>query len=43
MRTLLARENRLRHEGKRDHWVAGKDSRERERLGDMRPDFIYTL
>jgi MFS family permease len=43
MRVLLARENRLRREGKRDHWVQGMDHREAEKLGDKRPDFMYTL
>jgi DMSO reductase anchor subunit len=43
MRFLLARENKLRREGKRDHWVTGMDGRAREKLGDMRPDFMYTL
>jgi hypothetical protein len=43
MRFLLARENKLRLAGKRDHWVEGMDAREREKLGDRRPDFLYTL
>jgi sugar phosphate permease len=40
---LLVRENKLRREGKRDHWVEGMTAKEAEALGDMRPDFIYTL
>ena len=40
---LLIRENRLRREGKRDHWVEGLSEKEAEKLGDRRPDFIYTL
>lgn len=40
---LLIRENRLRKEGKRDHWVEGLTEKEVESLGDMRPDFTYTL
>ncbi|KIN03905.1 hypothetical protein OIDMADRAFT_158863 [Oidiodendron maius Zn] len=40
---LLMRENRLRREGKRDHWAEGLTEKEAEKLGDMRPDFIYTL
>jgi MFS family permease len=39
----LRRENRLRREGKRDAWIEGKTPEEIERLGDRRPDFIYTL
>lgn len=40
---LLMRENRLRREGKRNHWVEGLSEKEAEKLGDRRPDFIYTL
>lgn len=40
---LLIRENKLRKEGKRDHWVQGLSKEEIEMLGDWRPDFIYTL
>jgi MFS family permease len=40
---LLMRENKLRREGKRDHWVEGLTEKEAEKLGDRRPDFIYTL
>jgi MFS family permease len=40
---LLIRENAARRAGKRDHWVEGLNEKEREALGDRRPDFIYTL
>jgi hypothetical protein len=40
---LLARENKARREGKRDHLVEGLTPKEAEALGDMRPDFFYTL
>ena len=43
LRLLLARENNARRSGKRDHWVEGMNEKEREILGDKRPDFIYTL
>lgn len=43
LRTLLARENKLRREGKRDYLVEGLSTREAEALGDKRPDFMYTL
>ncbi|KAJ5032350.1 uncharacterized protein L3040_008956 [Drepanopeziza brunnea f. sp. 'multigermtubi'] len=43
LRFLLARENKLRGAGRRDHWVEGMSEREAEKLGDMRPDFRYTL
>ena len=43
LRTLLARENKLRRAGKRDHWAQGMTAKEAEMLGDMRPDFYYTL
>jgi MFS family permease len=43
LRTLLARENKLRKEGKRDYLVEGLSEREAEKLGDQRPDFMYTL
>lgn len=42
MHVALKRENRLRKEGKRDHWVQGKTEEEIEDLGDVRPDFYYT-
>ncbi|PLB41584.1 allantoate permease family MFS transporter [Aspergillus candidus] len=40
---LLRRENAKRRRGERDHWVEGLDETEIRMLGDMRPDFIYTL
>jgi len=40
---LLKRENEARKEGKRDHLVEGKSLQEAEKLGDQRPDFIYTV
>jgi len=40
---LLIRENAARRAGKRDHWVEGLSEKERESLGDRRPDFMYTL
>ena len=40
---LLMRENKKRREGKRDYWVDGLDEKEAEKLGDRRPDFLYTL
>jgi hypothetical protein len=43
MEVLLMRENKLRREGKRDHWVEGLNEKEAEKLGDRRPDFMYTL
>lgn len=43
MELLLMRENKLRREGKRDHWVEGLSAKETEALGDRRPDFQYTL
>ncbi len=43
LEVLLIRENKLRRQGKRDHWVEGLSEQEVELLGDRRPDFIYTL
>jgi len=44
MTTLLLRqENKKRIAGKRDHWAEGKSQDEVEKLGDNRPDFLYTL
>jgi MFS family permease len=43
MYLLLRRENNLRLNGKRDFWVEGMTREEAEKLGDRRPDFIYTL
>ncbi|KAF1815390.1 MFS general substrate transporter [Eremomyces bilateralis CBS 781.70] len=40
---LLRAENAKRLQGKRDHWIEGKSQAEIDRMGDMRPDFIYTL
>ncbi|KJZ77938.1 hypothetical protein HIM_02575 [Hirsutella minnesotensis 3608] len=43
MYVLLARENKKRLSGQRDHWIEGKTVDEINALGDKRPDFIYTL
>ena len=43
MRTLLVRENKKRLTGQSDHWTRGMSHREAVKLGDKRPDFIYTL
>jgi hypothetical protein len=43
MRTLLVRENKKRLTSQSDHWTRGMSHREAEKLGDKRPDFIYTL
>ncbi|KAI5848604.1 major facilitator superfamily domain-containing protein [Morchella snyderi] len=40
---LLQRENNKRKNGERDVWVQGLDQRQIEKLGDRRPDFIYTM
>jgi hypothetical protein len=40
---LLRRENAKRRNGERDYWIQGKTEDEIERLGDKRPDFMYTL
>ena len=40
---LLKKENQKRRAGGRDYWAEGKSEEEIERLGDKRPDFIYTL
>lgn len=40
---LLRRENAARLAGKRDHWVEGMSEKEAEKLGDKRPDFLYTI
>ncbi|RDH37148.1 MFS general substrate transporter [Aspergillus welwitschiae] len=40
---LLRRENAKRRRGDRDHWITGLERQEIEKLGDKRPDFIYTL
>lgn len=43
MHLALKAENKKRLAGKRDHWVEGMTEKDVERLGDMRPDFLYTL
>ncbi|KPI45795.1 putative transporter [Cyphellophora attinorum] len=40
---LLRRENAKRLAGKRNSWVEGKTEAEIDKLGDKRPDFLYTL
>ncbi|KEF51416.1 uncharacterized protein A1O9_12565 [Exophiala aquamarina CBS 119918] len=40
---LLRRENAKRRAGERDVWIEGKTEAEIEKLGDKRPDFLYTL
>jgi hypothetical protein len=40
---LLRRENAKRLAGKRNNWVEGKTEAEIDKLGDKRPDFLYTL
>jgi hypothetical protein len=39
----LRTENKKRLSGKRDHWVEGKTPAEIRKIGDERPDFIYTV
>ncbi|KAG5928395.1 hypothetical protein E4U53_002680 [Claviceps sorghi] len=41
--TALDRENKKRRRGERDRWVQGMTEAEMDRLGDKRPDFLYTL
>lgn len=36
-------ENGKRARGERDGWAEGRSDDEVERLGDRRPDFVYTL
>ncbi|KAH6619397.1 major facilitator superfamily domain-containing protein [Chaetomium sp. MPI-SDFR-AT-0129] len=43
MTILLRLENRRRQRGERDHWVEGLSQTEIEKLGDQRPDFLYTV
>ncbi|KAF2199437.1 hypothetical protein GQ43DRAFT_398772 [Delitschia confertaspora ATCC 74209] len=43
MHFMLRRENKLRKSGRRDHWMEGKTAEEVRMMGDVRPDFIYTL
>lgn len=40
---LLRAENAKRRNGQRDIWVQGKSKQEIAKLGDQRPDFIYTI
>lgn len=40
---LLRRENARRRAGLRDHWAEGMSLEEMDKLGDKRPDFIYTI
>ncbi|KAK4167141.1 putative transporter [Cladorrhinum sp. PSN259] len=42
MTYLLRKENARRLRGDRDGWIEGLSEKEIEKLGDMRPDFIYT-
>ena len=42
MHVMLKRENKLRKEGKRDHWIQGKTEDEIVEMGDVRPNFYYT-
>jgi MFS family permease len=43
MTLLLRRENTARLAGKRDHLILGMNDKEAEALGDIRPDFLYTV
>ena len=43
MYLLVVRENKLRLQGKRDHWIEGLNNEQIAGLGDKRPDFLYTL
>jgi hypothetical protein len=43
MYVMLARENKKRLAGERDHAVEGKSAEEIHEMGDKRPDFLYTL
>ncbi|EME38802.1 hypothetical protein DOTSEDRAFT_29003 [Dothistroma septosporum NZE10] len=43
IRTMLARENKERRNGKRDHLLTAKSEEEIVVAGDKRPDFMYTL
>jgi hypothetical protein len=40
---LLRRENAKRRAGARDGWIEGKTGVDIDKLGDKRPDFMYTL
>jgi len=43
MRFLLARENKAKAQGRRDYRVEGKTPEQIRALGDLAPDFVYTL
>jgi hypothetical protein len=43
MHLLLRRENAARLAGKRDYLTQGLSEKEAEKLGDNRPDFLYTI
>lgn len=43
LRTMLARENKKRRSGQRDHMLDGMTEDEIMVQGDKRPDFLYTL
>ncbi|KAI1335911.1 major facilitator superfamily transporter [Xylariaceae sp. FL0016] len=43
MTVLLRIENRKRRNGERDHLMEGKTRQEIERMGDGRPNFLYTV
>jgi nitrate/nitrite transporter NarK len=43
MHLLLRRENAARLAGKRDYLAQGLSEKEAEKLGDNRPDFLYTI
>ena len=43
MTFLLRRENAARLAGERDYLVVGMSEKEAEKLGDSRPDFMYTV
>lgn len=42
-RILLVRENKKRTSGLRDGWAEDMSEHEMEKMGDKRPDFLYTL
>lgn len=42
-RVLLARENKKRRDGLRNHWVEGKSQDQIDEMGDKVPDFEYVL
>lgn len=43
MHVGLRRENAKRKAGLRDHWLENKTAEEIRMMGDVRPDFLYTL